>query len=125
MRASQSTPTPPTHTRIRLCTYIHIIHTSQPPTPSTQRTQKNDRWILRQQEKAQGGKSARQQDILDKILGGVGEKEWGPAAVRQLRDEVCCDVCVVDGCVYGICVYDAGADFVCVLYTAFDISLSD
>ena len=33
-------------------------------------------------------KPARQQDILDKILGGVEEKQWGPAVVRQLRDEV-------------------------------------
>lgn len=53
-----------------------------------QHTQTVCRWALRQQEKKAGGANGRQQDILDRILGGVDEREWGAAAVRQLRDEV-------------------------------------
>lgn len=47
------------------------------------------RWALRQEEaKAGPGKVTRQQDILDRILGGVEAKAWGPATVKQLRDEI-------------------------------------
>lgn len=49
------------------------------------------RWILRKEEKAagDGGGRKRQEDILDRILGAVEEKQWGPQAIRQMRDEVC------------------------------------
>jgi len=46
------------------------------------------RWALRQKEKKNGGTNGRREDVLDRLLAAIDEREWGPGAIRQLRDEV-------------------------------------
>ena len=48
------------------------------------------RWALRKKEKSNGGggSNGRREDVLDRLLAGIDEREWGPAAIKQLRDEV-------------------------------------
>jgi cytochrome P450 len=45
------------------------------------------RWELRQREAASGD-NGRKKDVLDKVMSSIDPAEWGPAWIKQIRDEL-------------------------------------
>ncbi len=46
------------------------------------------RWALRRGERTQPQPCNRREDVLDKVLSAIADADWGPEAIRQVRDEV-------------------------------------